>query len=107
MTIGLTLYTFWAARRGKDFSFLGPFLFAAVLVLMVFGLIQIFFPLGRVSLMIYGALGALIFSGYIIYDTDNMIKRHSYDDYIWAAVSLYIDVINLFLSLLGIMRATD
>ncbi|KAI4342718.1 hypothetical protein MLD38_027308 [Melastoma candidum] len=107
VTVGLTLYTFWAAKRGKDFSFLGPFLFAAVLVLMVFGLIQFFFPLGRISLMIYGALGALIFSGYIIYDTDNMIKRYSYDDYIWASVSLYIDVINLFLSILGVPDAAE
>lgn len=57
--------------------------------------------------MIYGGLGAIIFSGYIIYDTNNLIKRFSYDDYIWAAVSLYLDIINLFLALLNILRATD
>lgn len=57
--------------------------------------------------MIYGGLGAIIFSGYIIYDTDNLIKRFSYDDYIWAAVSLYLDIINLFLALLNILRVTD
>jgi protein lifeguard len=37
----LTLYTFWAVKRGKDFSFLGPFLFASLLVLMMFALIQV------------------------------------------------------------------
>jgi FtsH-binding integral membrane protein len=57
--------------------------------------------------MIYGGLGALIFSGYIIYDTDNIIKRYTYDEYIWAAVSLYLDIINLFLSLLQVLRAAD
>lgn len=41
VVVGLTLYTFWAAKRGQDFSFLGPFLFSAVLVLIVFGLIQV------------------------------------------------------------------
>ncbi|CAK7327119.1 unnamed protein product [Dovyalis caffra] len=40
VVVGLTLYTFWAAKRGHDFSFLGPFLFSAFLVLIVFGLIQ-------------------------------------------------------------------
>jgi len=107
VVISLTAYTFWAAKRGHDFNFLGPFLFAALMVLMVFSLIQIFFPLGKISVMIYGGLASLIFCGYIIYDTDNIIKRYTYDEYIWAAVSLYLDVINLFLSLLQVLRAAD
>ncbi|KAL5542016.1 hypothetical protein UlMin_009726 [Ulmus minor] len=107
VVVSLTLYTFWAVKRGHDFSFLGPFLFASLMVLMVFALIQIFLPLGKLTLMIYSALAAVIFCGYIIYDTDNMIKRYSYDDYIWAAVALYLDVVNLFLSLLTILRLTD
>ncbi|KAK8444162.1 hypothetical protein SEVIR_9G094000v4 [Setaria viridis] len=107
VVVSLTAYTFWAAKRGHDFSFLGPFLFAGVMILVVFSLIQLFFPLGRVSLMVYGGLAALIFCGYIIYDTDNLIKRYSYDEYVWAAVALYLDVINLFLSLLTLFRAAD
>lgn len=107
VVISLTLYTFWAARRGHDFNFLGPFLFGAVMVLLVFAFIQILFPLGRISVMIYGGLASIIFCGYIIYDTDNLIKRYSYDEYIWAAVALYLDIINLFLSLLTIFRAAD
>ncbi|OVA03472.1 Bax inhibitor 1-related [Macleaya cordata] len=107
VAISLTIYTFWAAKRGYDFSFLGPFLFAASLVLLVFGLIQIFFPLGKLSLMIYGCLGAIIFSGYIIYDTDELIKRFTYDEYIWASVNLYLDIINLFMALLTIFGAAE
>ncbi|EEF37569.1 protein LIFEGUARD 4 [Ricinus communis] len=107
VVLSLTFYTFWAARRGHDFNFLGPFLFGAIMVLMVFALIQILFPLGRISVMIYGCLASIIFCGYIIYDTDNLIKRFSYDEYIWAAVSLYLDVINLFLSLLTVFRAAE
>lgn len=41
VVISLTLYTFWAAKRGHDFNFLGPFLFGAVIVLMVFSFIQV------------------------------------------------------------------
>lgn len=148
VVLSLTFYTFWAAKKGYDFNFLGPFLFGAIIVLIVFGLIQvitigltfecnkntklislwsgcesrswgwkyeldlwfcvqILFPLGRISVMIYGCLASIIFCGYIVYDTDNLIKRYSYDEYIWAAVSLYLDIINLFLSLLTIFRAAD
>ncbi|KAH9314434.1 hypothetical protein KI387_023061 [Taxus chinensis] len=104
VVISLTLYTFWAARRGYDFSFLGPVLFSAIFVLIVFGFIQVFLPLGRTSVMIYGVLASIIFSGYIVFDTDNLIKRYSYDEYIWATVALYLDIINLFLSLLTLFR---
>lgn len=41
VVISLTLYTFWAAKRGHDFQFLGPFLFTSLLVLCLFGLIQV------------------------------------------------------------------
>ncbi|PHT52847.1 BI1-like protein [Capsicum baccatum] len=107
VVISLTLYTFWAAKRGQDFNFLGPFLFSALIVLLLFALIQIFFPLGKIVVMIYSGLATIIFCGYIIYDTDNLIKRHTYDEYIWAAVSLYLDVINLFLVLLSFVDAAD
>lgn len=107
VVVSLTLYTFWAVKRGHDFNFLGPFLFGAVMILLLFGLIQLFFPMGKISNTIYGALGAIIFCGYIIYDTDNLIKRYSYDEYIWAAVALYLDIINLFMSLLTLFRATE
>jgi FtsH-binding integral membrane protein len=44
VVLSLTIYTFWAAKRGHDFSFLGPFLFAACIILMLYGLIQVTQP---------------------------------------------------------------
>lgn len=107
VVVSLTLYTFWAAKRGYDFNFLGPFLFGAMIILLIFGLVQAFFPLGRTSMMVYGCVASIIFCGYIVFDTDNLIKRYSYDEYIWASIALYLDIINLFLSLLSIFRAAD
>ncbi|MFS8013173.1 hypothetical protein Hanom_Chr14g01329711 [Helianthus anomalus] len=52
--------------------------------------------------MMHGCLAAKIFCGYIFYDTDTLIKRHTYDGYIWASVALYLDVINLFTGLLTV-----
>ncbi|KAL8162712.1 hypothetical protein V2J09_014201 [Rumex salicifolius] len=107
VVVSLTLYTFWAARQGYDFSFLGPFLFAGMMVLLFFSLIQFFLPMGKLSVMIFGLLAALLFSTFIIYDTNNLIKNYSYDEYIAAAVALYMDIINLFLALLSILNAAD
>nr|GEV38461.1 BI1-like protein [Tanacetum cinerariifolium] len=107
VVVSLTLFTFWAAKRGYDFNFLGPFLFGALMVLIVFSFIQIFFPLGKMSVMIYAGLSAIVFCGYIVYDTDNLIKRYTYDEYIWASIALYLDIINLFINLLTILRAVD
>ncbi|XP_042400854.1 protein LIFEGUARD 2-like [Zingiber officinale] len=107
VVVSLTLYTFCTAFRGHDFSFLGPFLFSAIIILMLFALIQVIFHLGKISTMIYGAIAAIIFCGYIIYDIDNLIKRYSYDEYIWAAVALYLDIINLFLCLLTLFTAFE
>lgn len=37
----LTAYTFWASKKGKDFSFLGPVLFTGLIVLLVTGFMQV------------------------------------------------------------------
>lgn len=69
--------------------------------------LQAFFPLGKISVM-YGALGTIVFCGYIVYDTYLLIERHSQDnDYILAAAELYLDVLNLFLSLSDLLRGGD
>jgi len=134
VTGSLTLYTFWAVKRGSDFSFLGPFLFASLMVMLLFSIIQVnifhhqqlllfvlflcfllhtvilfcwlqvFFPLGPTGRMFIAGIGALIMCGFIVYDTDDLIKRYTYDDYIWAAIAIYGDILNLFIYLLTILN---
>lgn len=105
VVLSLTGYAFWASRKGKDFSYLGPVLFAGLMVLVLTSFIQIFFPLGSASVAVFGGLGALVFSAFIVYDTDNLIKRYTYDEYIWASVVLYLDILNLFLTILNLLRS--
>ncbi|KAK6913856.1 Bax inhibitor 1-related [Dillenia turbinata] len=107
VVFSLTAYTFWASRKGKDFSFLGPMLFSSLVILVVVGFMQMFFPFGPAINAIYGGIGAIIFSGYIVYDTENLIKRFTYDEYIWASVNLYLDILNLFLTILRMLNQRD
>ena len=99
---GLSVF---AMNTKRDFSAMGKFLFIALIVLIVASLINIFVGSSMLSLALSGA-GALIFSAYILYDTQNII-RGAYDSPVLAAVSLYLDILNLFISLLHILGALN
>ncbi|XP_076927736.1 protein LIFEGUARD 4-like [Bidens hawaiensis] len=107
VSVSLTLFTFWAAKRGYDFNFLWPFLFCALILILLFSIIQIFFPMGSLVRMLISFFVALVYCGFIIYDTDNLIKRCSYDEYVLAAAMLYMDMIQLFLAILQILGFID
>ena len=99
---GLSVF---AMNTKRDFSAMGKFLFIALIVIVVASLINIFVGSSMLSLALSGA-GALIFSAYILYDTQNII-RGAYDSPVLAAVSLYLDILNLFISLLHILGALN
>ncbi|KAL0124622.1 hypothetical protein PUN28_006461 [Cardiocondyla obscurior] len=105
--LGLTLFAF---QTKIDFTGMHTVLFVAVLVLIIFGIVASFWG-GKIVNLVYAALGALIFSLYLIYDTQMMIGgKHKYsispEEYIFAALSLYLDVINIFLYILTIIGAS-
>ncbi|GAB0094558.1 protein lifeguard 1 [Sergentomyia squamirostris] len=105
--LGLTLFAF---QTRWDFTVMGGVLFVAVIILMLFGIIAIFVP-GKTMTLIYASLGALIFSVYLIYDTQLMMGgKHKYsispEEYIFAALNLYLDIVNIFMYILAIIGAT-
>ena len=55
---------------------------------------------------VFSLIGALIFSLFIVYDTNQIMKHCGVDDYIIAAIELYLDVINLFVYLLQFIMAS-
>lgn len=89
---------------------MGGFLLCAVVVLLLFGIIAIFFK-GKIITLVYASLGALIFSLYLVYDTQLMMGgNHKYsispEEYIFAALNLYLDIINIFMYILTIIGAS-
>ncbi|XP_009979613.1 PREDICTED: protein lifeguard 4, partial [Tauraco erythrolophus] len=97
--LGLTAYTLQSKR---DFSRFGAGLFACLWILILLSLLRVFFYSDTIDLVI-AAAGALLFCGFIIYDTHLLMHKLSPEEYILAAVSLYLDVINLFLHLLHLL----
>ncbi|XP_029175061.1 protein lifeguard 1-like [Nylanderia fulva] len=105
--LGLTIFAF---QTKIDFTGLHSALFVAVLVLLIFGIIAMIWP-GKTMTLIYASCGALIFSLYLVYDTQMMIGgKHKYsvspEEYIFAALSLYLDVVNIFIYILTIIGAS-
>jgi len=100
--IGLTLFTL---QSKYDFSGMGPFLFGGLIALLMAGLVGIFIPFSRTMDLIFAIGGCLLFSGYIVYDTYIINRRLSPDEYIMGAISLYLDFINLFLTILRLFNS--
>ena len=91
-----------------DFSVLGGFLFIALIVLIIMGVLNVFIFKSRKYSLIRAYLGVLIFTGYLLYDFDMLEKQMNAGDESWStaikiAVNLYLDIINLFLDLLQIL----
>lgn len=101
--------TIFAFQTKWDFTMLGGILFVAVIILMLIGILAIFVR-GKTMILIYSSIGAIIFSVYLIYDTQMMMGgTHKYsvspEEYIFAALTLYLDIINIFIYILQIIGA--
>jgi modulator of FtsH protease len=93
--------TMFAMNTKKDFTMMGKMLFIALIIMIVGGIVNIFLGSPILQLVLAGA-GALLFSFFILYDTQNIIQG-AYDSPVSAAASLYLDFLNLFVSLLQIL----
>ncbi|XP_011947236.1 PREDICTED: protein lifeguard 4 isoform X3 [Cercocebus atys] len=100
---GLTVYTLQSKR---DFSKFGAGLFALLWILCLSGFLKLFFYSETMELVL-AAAGALLFCGFIIYDTHSLMHKLSPEEYVLAAISLYLDIINLFLHLLRFLEAVN
>jgi len=121
VTAGLVLsLSVYAACTKQDFTGCGPYLFAFCMALMWFSFILCLFswftPIPGPMHKLYSGLAVIMFAFYIVYDTQMIIGEapifgigahhrgmgYSIDDYVFAALNLYIDIIGLFMNLLAL-----
>lgn len=96
---GLSAY---ALISRKDFSYLGGMLFVGLIAMIVAGLVLMFFHIAAMEL-VYCLAGVLLFCGFVLYDTSQIVHRLGPDDVVTGTISLYLDFINLFLFILRIL----
>ncbi|KIW17266.1 hypothetical protein PV08_04457 [Exophiala spinifera] len=102
--VALTLF---ACQTKYDFTSWIPYLFGALWILVIFGFMAAFFPRNSTTELIYGGVAALIFSSYILVDTQLVMRHYHPEEEIAASISLYLDILNLFLAILRILNSQN
>ncbi len=107
MTISLTIYA-WTTKT--DFTYMGGLLFMLSFVFVGACFFSIFYPSDLVAIII-SAFGIILFGIYLIYDTQLIVGKKDnklrIDDYIIGALSLYIDIMEIFLNILDILNRVN
>ncbi|EMD60343.1 hypothetical protein COCSADRAFT_202626 [Bipolaris sorokiniana ND90Pr] len=107
-TLGIFIaLSLFACQSKYDFTSWVPYLFGALWVVVLFGFMSAFFPYNSTVDLGYGIICALIFSGYILVDTQLIMRHYHVEEEIAAAISLYLDIINLFLAILRILNSQN
>jgi FtsH-binding integral membrane protein len=99
---GLTAYVFVSKR---DFSFMRGMLMTGLIVVILAGVVNIFVGASALGFAVACAT-LLLFSGFVLYDTSNIIRRYPTNEYVAGALSLYLDAFNIFLALLRILNSS-
>lgn len=90
----------YALSSKRDFSFLGGFLFAGMVVALLAGLGAVFFAMPALGLAV-SAMVALLSAGLILFETSRIVNGGE-TNYVLATVGLYVSIFNLFTSLLSL-----
>ncbi len=96
--LGLSGY---ALNTKRDFSFMGGFLFAGMMVVVLAMLANIFLQMPALSLAVSSGI-ILLMSGFILFDTSRIVSGGE-TNYIMATYGLYLTIFNIFISLLNIL----
>ena len=100
--LGLSGY---ALTSKKDFSFLGGFLFAGMMVVVLAIIASLFVQIPALSLTISAAV-IMLMSGFILFDTSRIINGGE-TNYIMATYGIFLSIFNIFSSLLQILGITS
>ena len=97
----LSLYAVFSKR---DFSAWGSFFMVGLVVLLIASLINVFVASAAASMWI-AAIGVMIFAGLLVFDTWRIVRSGQYgqDDYVLAAVNIYLDLMNMFLFIVSLL----
>lgn len=103
IVVALTIY---ACTTKTDFTMMGGLLFMGLMALIVASILGIFIR-NRIFQIIISSFSVLLFGIYLIYDTQLILGngelKLTQDDYIFAAMNLYIDIIQIFINILQLL----
>lgn len=110
LVTGLTVF---ALNTSHDFTGYGPYLFAGCWAMLIAGFLFMFIPYPNPLHKIYAGCVLILFAFYLVYDTQLVVggDHRSYqltvDDYVFGALIIYMDIIQIFLQLLELLGKRD
>jgi len=101
-TTGITFLALsaYVLKTRRDFSFMGGFLFAGMIIALLAGLAAVFMQIPALGLAV-SAMVALLSAGLILYETSRIVNGGE-TNYVLATVGLYVSIFNLFTSLMSL-----
>ncbi|OUM51647.1 hypothetical protein BVG19_g761 [[Candida] boidinii] len=100
--IGLTAFSF---QTSYDFTQWQGWAMGALFFLIGLGFFGMFISKSNGSFdLVYGIIGAIIFSIFIVIDTQLIMRRYHPEEEVPATITLYLDIINLFLKVLAVLN---
>ncbi|XP_004646316.1 protein lifeguard 1 [Octodon degus] len=104
VTVALTIF---ALQTKWDFTWLNGVLFVFLCVLLIYGILVLFIQAYWLHLL-YAGIGTLLFSMYLVMDVQLLVGVRHYEldpeEYVFAALEIYLDIINLFLFILQLIQ---
>ncbi len=79
------------------------FLMVGLITVIIGSLLNMFLFQSPMMHFMMSGVGVILFSGFILYDTSNIMRNYATDEYISATLALYLDILNLFTALLSIL----
>jgi FtsH-binding integral membrane protein len=107
MALGGTVLVFgtltvYAMTTKRDFSFMGGMLMVLLVVLIVGGVVNMFVASTGFGIALAG-LGVMLFSAFILYDTQKILRTYPNHEHVAAAMTLFLDFVLLFVELLRLI----
>ncbi|MBQ4493076.1 MAG: Bax inhibitor-1 family protein [Elusimicrobiaceae bacterium] len=100
-----------ATYSGLDFAWLGKFLFIGLIILVIVAIINLFIRIKGNKF--FAAFGVLIFTGYLLFDFNNLAKlkqvasANNWETALDFAISIYLDIVNLFINLIQLIGSSN
>jgi protein lifeguard len=106
ITITITTFvTVYVIVTGSDFSSLnGPLCVILLCFIFVGSVVFLIFPPSNLIQIVYAVVGIILFVAYLLVDVSLMIHKYDEDEWMIAAIGIYLDIINLFIYILMLLE---
>jgi FtsH-binding integral membrane protein len=103
IAVFVVMFSFGLITRliGWDLGWLSGFLLTALLIVLLWGIVLMFMDASKTMQRIKAVVVILLFSIFIIYDTNQILQRNYMGDFVTAALDYFLDVINIFVNILA------